>query len=66
MLRICPGYRTEDGGEPTHRAVGSRFASNKKSPIKGLDIAVLIMWREPDQPPSGDLSGSSLCNHSVI
>ncbi|EOX6952435.1 hypothetical protein ACPU9B_005357, partial [Klebsiella michiganensis] len=64
--RICPYYWTTDGGESTNRVVGLLFASNKKSPIKGLDIAVLIMWREPDQPPSGDLSGSSLCNHSVI
>ena len=43
MLRICPGYRTADGGELAARAVGSLFASNKKSPIKGLDIAACLL-----------------------
>jgi len=43
MLRICPGYCTADGGEPTNRAAGSLFAKNKKSPIKGLDIAGCLL-----------------------
>ena len=43
MLRICPGYGTADGSEPTNQAVGALFASNKKSPIKGLDIAVCLL-----------------------
>ena len=43
MLRICPDYWTTDGGESTNRVVGLLFASNKKSPIKGLDIAVCLL-----------------------
>ena len=36
-------YRTADGGDLAARAVGSLFASNKKSPIKGLDIAACLL-----------------------
>lgn len=49
------------------RALARQAAGAKrKSPVTGLDIAACGWAAEPDQPPAGGLSGSSLCNHSLI